>query len=145
MDIDPDDASSAELEALLVRGGTGEDSLALWLAGRVYPGRFPSIPTDAAFVLYRAWCDAEGQVPLAPFVFARAMLTRFRKKGARWDGKVRTCYCVSRATAERLRAQAVPASPADAALFSFAELRRAFNPALVQNQPQETDGAPQEE
>jgi hypothetical protein len=146
--IDPDALTSAELEAALVAAGgsTGEDAWRAWMAAEgfgVFPGRFAGIPTDHAYVLFRAWCDEQGRPPLAPFTFARAMLTRFRKRAARGPWGVRLCYCVSRATAERLRAasEARPPTPADSELFSFAELRRAFNPALRQG----PDAAPQED
>ena len=132
--MDPSDLDSASLEAQLAtaRAQAGaEDSWLVWLAdARVHPGRFPSLPTAPAYVLYRAWCRDAGAPELKPFDFARLMLTRFRKVQSRWAGQVIRCYAVSLASAERLRAAAIlnPATQADHELFTFAALRRATHP-----------------
>ena len=139
MTDDPSEMTSDELEAALAgrrEAASQEDTWVAWLGeARVYPGRFPSVTTAAAYVLYRSWAEELGQKPLAPFAFARLMLTRFRKAARRGPtGQKCLTYSLSLASAERLRAASVlrPPSPEDQALFSFAELRRAFNPALRQ-------------
>ncbi len=141
MDIDTSDAA---LEAALVAsaglGREDEYGFDAWLRSNdVVPGRFPSIPTCEAWVLYRAWGLTQGVKPLPPFEFARAMLGRFEKRASRVkraDGigyRSIGCYCVGRRARARLRAQALanPPTPADLALFSFSALRIARVPSLA--------------
>jgi hypothetical protein len=132
-----DEQDSAELEASLVasagvRGTEDEGAITVWLhALGARPGSYQSVPTADAWAVYCLWAESVGVVPLAPFVFARRMLTIFDKRASSWRGLSIGCYKMCMSGAKRLRAQsrAHPPSPEQLEQFSFNALRVARHPA----------------
>ena len=117
---------------------TPERTLGAWLDELgATAGRFPSIPTTDAYVLFRAWCERAGAPLLSPYVFAHGMLARFPKRAIRLRGNICTVYMTNKRAADALRrlAKETPSLPADRALFSFAALRQKFTSRLPKADP----------